>query len=71
MDMSRRHPNNPSDVERLREARALWLAKEGANQRDPAAPEKKFRRRGPRVRGRDIEAQRLDAVARWLVSDEK
>ena len=69
--MSRRHPNSSSDVAQLREARALWLAKEGANQRDPAAPEKKFRRRGPRMRGRDSEAQRLDAIARWLVSDEK
>ena len=63
--MSRRHPHDsPSDIAQIRGARALWAAQEGT------AP-KKHRRRQHRARGKDAEAQRLDAIARWLVSDDK
>jgi len=63
--MSRRHPNNgPSDIGAIRDARS---GRADAGSR----PQKRHRRRQNRARGVDHEAQRLDAIARWLVSDEK
>lgn len=65
--MSRRHPNKQSDGA-IRDART---GRAEPMQSAAPQPQKRHRRRQNRARGVDHEAQRLDAIARWLVSDDK
>lgn len=57
-----------SDVEAIREARALRQAAEGFHHREPLVPSSKKMRRKRARRAKKYET-RGDDVARWLVSD--